>query len=237
MATLESLNTMLKELLSKQVTKEHFDSEIGKMNKKIEKQEKKINNVTTRLEKMENDSKKMINEIYQEIYEQDQRKKNVIIFGLQEQRNENDKVEIRKKEQENVINLLTDMKVFGPDDECIYMRTYRLGRLNPMAEKPRPLKIELGSFIIRDQVFLHAKNLKGNKKWQKISIVPDLTKTQLCTAKAKRKELLASATKKNNELSSEDEENEVEWKVLGNYSLGNLRLQKTSTEFKGFPTD
>ena len=99
--TMNSINEKLELLLKNQVTKEHFEETIGKMEKRIDKNEKDIKTVNTKVNKLE----KMPTDIYTEIHDQEKRKRNVMVFNLKEQEGITDKKE-RYKEKENVIVIL-----------------------------------------------------------------------------------------------------------------------------------
>ena len=82
---------------------------------------------------------------------------------------------------------------------------------------------------VRNQIFSAAKNLKGNTKWKNVSIAPDLTKIQQKLGKKKREELLSLANTKNSERNQRDIDNGYEYKVIGNYGQGTLRMVKSQT--------
>ena len=107
---------------------------------------------------------------------------------------------------------------------------HRLGKKSPNTgrnAKPRPLKLILENVNVRDSVFAHTKYLKDKAEWKGVSIVPDLTKMQQTLSKSRRKELLELAETKNAELTQEEKDNETEYKVVGHYGHGNLRMIKT----------
>ena len=94
--------------------------------------------------------------------------------------------------------------------------------------KPRPLRIILENNIIRNNILTNAKNLKGKHSWKGISIVPDMTKMQQNLSKLHRDKLLMDAQKRNRELGLDNIDNGVEYKVIGHYALGTLRMVKRS---------
>merc|ERR1712243_143800 len=164
--------------------------------------------------------------IYKEIHNQEKSKKNVIVFGFQEQTGNSNKERYRK-DKEKVGSLLDAIR--DSDLTLEYNLTYKISRLggfNADAEKPRPLLISFNNSIIRDMVLYSCKNLKGQDEWSGESIVPDLTKTQQKLSKSMRIELQKEVDKKNNNR-KESEIEQFEFGVRGHYGLGNLRIVKT----------
>ena len=213
-------------LISNQVTKEHFDEKIKSLEKRIDGQEEKLKVIDDRVNKIEDD---MPNDIYEEMHEQEIRKKNVIIFGLKEQSGNNGK-ERYVKDMELAGRLLSAMKDIDLYSEGkLGFRILRLGRYNENSASPRPLKVSFSKSLIRDIVLSCCKHLKGKSEWQGVSVTPDLTKVQQKLSKAKRVGLQKDSDKKNNDR-KDHEVNTFQYKVLGHYGLGNLRIAKINLE-------
>ena len=224
---MKQLNEILENQKS-QLTKEHFDTEINSIKNTLKEHDEEITSIKARLDIVENQTSCNSDDVYKELYEQERRKKNIIIFKMPEQGMDTtlqNKQALYKMEKERLNELFSDMELIDQDDELKF-RFYRLGK-NPNAENPRPLKVEFKHSGIIDEIFGAAKNLKGLTKWNKVSIAPDKTKKQQELGKATREKLLQEATTKNNNRSPADVDNGVEYKVLGNYSFGNLRVQRT----------
>ena len=220
--TLQSLNEKLNVLLSTQVTKEHFDDKLQNLEEKVKGQEERLIEVDKKVEKIENE---MPDNIYTELHDQELRKKCAIIFGLPEQNCNNEK-ERRIKDKETTMELidaLNDIDLISEGD--IHFGVLRLGKYKADSIKPRPVKVSFSTCTIRDIVLSCCKNLKGKSEWNGVSIVPDLTKIQQKLSVAKRARLLKEADEKNNGRNS-DEVNKFQYKVLGHYGLGNLRILK-----------
>ena len=135
-ATMNSINEKLELLINNQVTKEHFEETIGRMEKRIDKNEKDIKAINTKVNNLET----MPTDIYTEIHDQEQRKRNIIIFKLNEHEGIMDKKERRNKEKETIGKLLHDMTDLNLLAEGnINYRIFRVGK--DTAKKPRPLKV------------------------------------------------------------------------------------------------
>ena len=226
MATIKALQKTLNTLVENQVTRDYFTNEIEKLNDRLDQQDKDMVDVKKRLKKVESFSKTIPTDIYAEINEQESRKRNVIIFGLDEQKHGSQKEKF-EKERRKVMKLLSDMELSNNE---MKMRLQRLGKANENKQsnsKPRPLKLIMQNNNMKDKVFAHAKNLKDKHEWKGIAIGPDLTKTQQTIALSQRKELLDLANQKNGELTEEEIDNGIEYKVVGHYGHGNLRMIKT----------
>ena len=86
---------------------------------------------------------------------------------------------------------------------------YRVG--NCVGDKPRPLVVRFYTASDRESVKNNLRKLKGKIRWDRVSIVPDLTKMQCAEEKIKIKQLLEEQKRKNEEST----ENGT-WKIVGN---------------------
>ena len=100
--------------------------------------------------------------------------------------------------------------------------TFRIGK--EMEGKPRPLVICFATKQGRDQLYSNLRNLRGRDKWNKVSVVPDLTKLQYMEERKIYQQLLEEVTKKN----EESEEGDGLWKVVG--KRGTKRIVKHPRE-------
>ena len=225
----EAIMKELAKMSEKMLTKDHFDNEMKTINEKLSVHDERIEDIDQRLVNIETTITDNSNGVYEELYEREARKNNIIIFKLPEQNTtiqRGNKSDLIVKEKEIVKDLFADMKLIDTIDDDIRMRVFRIGKLSSTNTNPRPLKVVLFNSEITKQVFGAAKNLKGNPKWKKLSISPDLTKMQQKLGKKKRNDLLKDAVKKNNERSSDDIDKGVEYKVTGNYGFYNLRVTR-----------
>ena len=227
------LSKQLAEILENQksqLTKDHFDSEVNAIKDTLRDHTNEINQIKTRLEAVENRPDNDPNGIYKELYEQEVRKNNIIIFKMPEQTVGN-KLETSNKERQAINEMFMDMKLIDTEDDEISFRFTRLGK-NPNTDNPRPLKIIFNNCLVKGQIFKAAKNLKGLGRWKKVSITGDMTTKQRELRKIKWQELQKEANNKNNARTENDIEQGLVYKVLGNYGTGNLRVQKTKTADK-----
>ena len=86
---------------------------------------------------------------------------------------------------------------------------YRVGG-GVVENRPRILVVKFATERDRDGIYNNLRNLKGKPRWNKISVVPDLTKIQYQDEKAIYKNLLEEKKKKNDENTG----NGV-WKIVG----------------------
>ena len=82
--------------------------------------------------------------------------------------------------------------------------------------RPRPLVVQFATDPDQDQVNNNLQNLKGQTRWNQISVVPDMTKLQCTQEKIIYKQLLEEIKQKN----EENTQNGI-WKIVG--SRGNRR--------------
>ena len=228
MTTAMSLSSILESIKNNQLTKSHFDSQVKVLNNKLEAQENKLIELEKRILKVENIPNDIsATDILKDSFDVEQRKKNIIIFGIEEELR-NNRRKTHAAEKERIHQLLEDMQIQHQDFK---MKLQRLGnKPNPGTKaKPRPLRIQFSSITNRNSIFANASKLDGNNHWKGISITPDLTKAQRNISKTHINKLMAIAAQRNAQLSKSDINKNIEWKVKGQYSLGNLRLLKTKS--------
>lgn len=259
---MKSIHDQLQQIIDNQVTKEYFDNEISKLNTRLNVHEEQIKDLEKRVkdlesssnitpmdtyDKMQKDLEKRMKDlleyssnitttdIYDEMHDQESRKNNVMILGMPEETGKNNTV-IFQKERRKVQKLLSELEI---TNSTIKTRLFRIGtkQENVETNKPRPLRITLDNNIMRNNILKHAKNLKGKDTWKGISIVPDMTKMQQNLSKLQRHKLLMDAQKRNRELGQDDIDNGVEYKVIGHYGLGTLRVIKTFKNLTGYSND
>lgn len=226
MISLDSIKDGLQIILNNQLTKAHFDEQVGIINQRLDDQEDKIRKIQERVTETERKSKySTANDFCQESHRQEQCKNNVILLGVKEEVHINQR-KVFEAEQKKVNQLLSDLKVQHGE---LKLKLKRLGKktVNQSDCKPRPLCVKLKNTTMRNMVFANANKLNGNEKWKGISIVPDLTKLQHKIARARRIELLEEASKRNRDLKIYKRDDNIEWQVKGHYGLGNLRLHKS----------
>ena len=131
--------------------------------------------------------------ICNELAQRQEKQHNLIIFGLNETTSDYKEVE----------TLIQDVGV-----SASVSSVYRVG--NTTTNKPRPLVVRFFSASDKDSVKNNLRKLKGKSRWDRISIVQDLTKIQCAEEKIEYQKLLEEQKQKNEENS----ENGV-WKIVG----------------------
>ena len=136
-----------------------------------------------------------------EFHLREQKKNNLIIFGLGESN--------EALNEEVVDDLFHDLGTVITSDEY---QCFRVGKYN--SQNYRPLVIKLPNAIIKNDILAKAKMLKGNEKWKGVSITHDLTKMQCAEEKTNELLLRQEAVKRNEGLSPEEKLTKI-WKVIG----------------------
>ena len=131
--------------------------------------------------------------ICNELAQRQEKQRNLIIFGLNETTSDYKEVE----------TLIQDVGV-----SASVSSVYRVG--NTTTNKPRPLVVRFLSESHKDSVKNNLRKLKGKSRWDRVSIVQDLTKIQCAEEKIEYQKLLEEQKQKNEENS----ENGV-WKIVG----------------------
>ena len=145
-----------------------------------------------------------IQDICNELQQREKKQQNLVVFGLPE----------ANSDAEDIQQLISDIGALSTVDS-----SFRVGK--GTEGRPRPLIIRFLSKHERNEVYGKLKNLKGQKKWNKISVSPDLTKMQ-CMEDKKLFIILSDKAKERNEASNA---REGVWKVIGR--RGNKRLVLT----------
>ena len=131
--------------------------------------------------------------ICNELAQRQEKQRNLIIFGLNETTSDYNEVE----------TLIQDVGV-----SASVSSVFRVG--NTTTNKPRPLVVRFLSESDKDSVKNNLRKLKGKSRWDRVSIVQDLTKIQCAEEKIEYQKLLEEQKQKNEENS----ENGV-WKIVG----------------------
>ena len=222
----EALLNEIRGLKDTMLTKEYFDQTMQPINEKLSLHDTQITEMDKRLTAVEKTKESYADAVYSEMHDQEKRKNSLVIFKLKEQNQQLTKKQIFKKERDDVMALFTDMKLVDNTGDNVNMRISRVGVYDE--EKTRPVRVMLRNADVKNEILIHAKNLKGLNKWKNVSISCDLTKTQQKLAKQKRKEFKTLADTKNAARTAEEINQGVEYKVVGNYGRLNLRMVKVA---------
>ena len=130
----------------------------------------------------------------------EQKRNNLIIFGIHEKENQ---------DKSKIEDLLHDLNVCHNPLQVSHL--FRVGR---STNQCRPVILKLPSAVLKNEILAKARNLKGNDKWKGVVLTHDLTKMQYAEEKAREMHLRNDADKKNLQLSNEDKLTKL-WKVVG----------------------
>ena len=136
--------------------------------------------------------------------------KNAIIFGLEDNGNEESQIKTLFDDIGVASNLETDLQ-----------GTYRVGR----STSKRPVILQFAKQEQRDEVLAKAKKLKGKTGWRGVAITEDLTKKQ-CQEERNREYHLREEAQRRNELMSGEQKKYQIWKPIGGRGRRHLLLQQ-----------
>ena len=131
--------------------------------------------------------------VCKELVQRQEKQRNLIVFGLSETTNDYQEVEA----------LICDIGV-----SASVSSVYRVG--NCVGDKPRPLVVRFRTASDRESVKNNLRKLKGQIRWDRVSVCPDLTKMQCAEEKIKFKQLLEEQKCKNEESTKNGA-----WKIVG----------------------
>nr|CAI5851494.1 unnamed protein product [Callosobruchus analis] len=115
-------------------------------------------------------------EVVQEVFDREQRKNNLIIYGIKE----NNSIQIPTERQnfdKNQVRRVLEVLSYGGDTALI--KPIRLGRYDPTKSAPRPIKIRIEDERAVHGLIKNAKGLKNYADLAAVSISPDRTPRQV----------------------------------------------------------
>jgi hypothetical protein len=213
----ESMNNKLREI-QEQATEAirigHDNSEeIGKLKDMVKFERERADKAVAKVEK----------DLQEEMTRREERRKNIVVHGLQESA-ENDgkkRMEADKQKLDDIFTIL-DVNVAAENDVEFCRRA------GERSDRPRPLIVGFYMEWSKEIVLKHTKRLMGSEM-NEVTIVPDLTDKQ----RKAEKELEGEAERRNREeLSEDDVTKNLTWKVVG--KKGQKRLMKSYNNVAGY---
>ena len=140
-----------------------------------------------------------------ELRERENKKCNVLIYGLAEPSPDIESGIARKEADERQLQTLLDDMAATVDLKEDIKFCYRPGVLNrdTVEEDPRPLNIGFRSQELQEHLFNKARNLRNSTRFKHISIVPDLTTLQ----RKEDQDLIKEADQLNKDMNEKDQGN------------------------------
>ena len=151
--------------------------------------------------------------IYEELRERDNRKKNIVIHQAPEP-DRNQPAETKKEKDKEAITRIFEFIEAGVNTEEDPKFMYRAGEPSKTgnSDNPRPVIVGFHSKEKPETILRNSRKLREdrNKDFKDVTIIPDLTTRQ----RKEEAEMREEADKRNAEL-SEEEAGNYEWKVMG----------------------
>ena len=185
----------------------------------LDKEVKRIGeNLKARDDKIDGKLKKNKADVFEEIREREMRKKNAILYRVDEHENEEASGgERREWDRKLCLEILTTLRMGLEESDIKFCR-----RLGEKGREPRPLCIGFFSEADRDRLLRRGRELEKTR-FKEVSICPDLTWMQ----REEETELRKEAERRNEqELTEEDTAKNLIWAVVG--GKGQRRLVKTT---------
>ena len=185
------------------------------MEKRVDKVEKRQDKVEDTVAKERELQRK---ERVTEIRERETRKKNIILYRVEEAGQRATNLEERKEwDTRSCENIFMALKLSIDRRNIKFAR-----RIGEQSEEPRPLLIGLTREYMKEDILESASDLR-NTLFSTVGIVPDLTQEQ----RKDETEMTQEAKRRNRELTEEDKAKNLEWAVVGR--KGEKRLVKGKT--------
>lgn len=154
-----------------------------------------------------NTSKVVKNDVFSELRERDEKKCNVLIYGVPEPVDLESGKEKKAHDIEWAVDIAHAVNVRVADNDIKFIK--RLGDVNT-SEAARPILLGFKDAEKKKELIMNSRGLKDNYDYEEIYIAPDLTKQQ----RDEELELGKEAMRRNAELDEEAALNS-EWKVVG----------------------
>ena len=184
-----------------------MDREVKKISDKLTARDDKINDKLKRNELA----------IFDEIRQRDNRKKNAILYRVDEhERDDATGTERREWDKKLCMDILEALQMRMVESDLKFVR-----RLGEKGAEPRPLCVGFFSELERDKLLRRSRDLEKTK-FSAVSVCPDLTWKQ----REEEMELRKEAERRNEtELTEDDVSKNLLWAVVG--ARGEKRLVKT----------
>ena len=117
-------------------------------------------------------------EILEEERDKEEKKKNLIFFGVTEEKAPEDNRETKKKDHDKVADIVCFVNKDCEPEDLLQCTVTRIGKKMVNAEKPRPIKVVFDSFEQKRKTLKNARQLK-EYNIKNIGISPDKTKKEL----------------------------------------------------------
>jgi len=150
--------------------------------------------------------------VYEELREREQRKTNVVIYGMKEAPTRYTGMERWDWDKDSCGNLFRALKIEMPETSIKFLR-----RVGEAGEQPRPLVV--GFYEEKDKKRLLRCDTR-NTAFSDVEVCPDLTKRQ----RQEEAEMKKEAVKRNQQMGDEDRAKNLAWQVVG--PRGERRLEK-----------
>jgi hypothetical protein len=194
---------------------EKNDSGLQKVQDKVDKLAEKVGNVAKRAaEAVTMDE----NSVYEELREREQRKTNVVMYGMKEAPSSCVGKERWDWDMASCDNLFKALKLEMPENSIKFLR-----RVGEAGEQPRPLVV--GFHEERDKKRVLRMDTRRTV-FSDVEVCPDLTKKQRQEEADMRKE----AVKRNQQMNDEDRAKNLAWQVVG--PRGERRLEKKYVDWE-----
>jgi len=188
--------------------------EIGKLDGGLKKVERKVEDVKKQVEE----------ELLEELRDREQRKLNLIIYGVAEPEEARDNRERMERDKDTCVRIFNSMEIGAGREQIKFYR-----RLGERGREPRPIMMGITREEYKRQILENARKLRGSK-YEHVSISADLTKRQ----RQEEQKMKEEAEKRNRTLTEEEKAKNLVWMVVGR--KGEKRLIKGEDRGPG-PTE
>ena len=178
--------------LERKVTAEkitNLESKNRQVNENVQKME---GEVATGMEKAKEEVK---DELRGEMREREDKKHNIVIYGLKESKETDGKK--RKDDDETMVKKMATE--IGAEIQGDIKQSYRAAGGRTEGDRPKPLIVTIEDDETREAILTNARRLSGKDSWKKVFVAHDLTWRQREEMRKEETKLKADAEKKTKE--------------------------------------
>ena len=189
------MKDMEEELKKAELERKALAAKVERTESKSEQVNDKVSGMEKEMEAgMEKAKKEFKDEMETERKEREERRENVVVYGLTE--SEEEEPEMRKEEDKKKMLELAEeigVEVNGEVDV-----KFRAGKKREDG-KPRPMIVKVEDEETRQKIFANARRLARKEEWKRVFVSPDLTWKQREEAREEERKMRIEAEKKTEE--------------------------------------
>ena len=175
---------------------EHMETKNRQVDESVQKIEGEV--VAGMAKAKEEVKDEMKGEMREEMKEREEKKENIVVYGLGESEEEDGK----KRKEDDLKAVYTMVEAIDVDFRGEIKGSYRAGAKVP-GGRPRPLIVTVEDEETREKILANARRMAGKEEWKRVYVAQDLTWRQREEIRNEEKKLKEKAEKRTKEENDE----------------------------------